>query len=106
MEGMNISVGFAVAILSLILALGIPLFRWASKATGVLGDIQMISAKLLEMHQDPDAHDFGTRRTNELLEVSVKEHTLLLKQMVHYMRWYVQTATGKEPPPFIDLEDT
>ncbi len=106
MEGMNISVGFAVAILSLILALGIPLFRWASKATGVLGEIQLVTAKLLDMHENPDAHDFGTKKTNQLLEVSVKEQTLLLKQMVHYMRWYVETATGQEPPPFVDLDHT
>lgn len=101
MEGLNISVGFAIA---LVLGIVVPLVLYCTKANGVLGEIQMVTAKLLQMHEDPDAHNFGTKRTNELLEVSVKEHTLLLKQMVHYMRWYVETATGKEPPPFIDLD--
>ena len=99
MEALTINIGFAVA---LTLGIVIPLYRWASKATALLARIDMVSAQLLQMHQNPDEHNFGTERTNKLIEDSVKEQTSLMRQLVHYARWYVEATTGKKPPPFVD----
>ena len=100
-SSMGIILAFIALLLTIILGIVIPLYRWATKATATLGNIQVLAAELIQMHKHPDEHEFGTKKTNEMLEGCVKEQTLLLQQMVHYLQWYIEESTGKTPPPFI-----
>ncbi len=99
LEATTIGLGL---ILSVVLGVVIPLYRWASRATQSLGKIEMLAAELISMHQNPEKHNFGTGKTNAMIETVAREQTQLLKQMVHYLEWYVETSTGKKSPPFVD----
>lgn len=47
--------------------------------------------KLVHMHEHPSQYGFATGDTDEL-EAAIRELT-------HYVRWWIRAQTGEEPPP-------
>ena len=73
----------------------VPTLGFAFRIYMMIRDTRNSSAKLLKMHQNPDAHGFGmigvAKALNSLADSS--------RAQVHYMKWMVTQVTGKSPPP-------
>ena len=79
---------------------------WSIAVLWLLRDIKRGTEKLIQMHEVPDDHGFGTvELAKDLRNHIVQEDqvfanmTKALHDLVHYVRWAAQQQVGKAPPP-------
>ncbi len=58
-------------------------------------DIKADTQDLMVMHQNPDAHGFGTNQ----LEKVIGNLATATNAMAHYTKWMAEKLTGETPPP-------
>ena len=62
--------------------------------------IEEVSDELLTMHKDANGFGFGTVGLGE----NFRDARSTQKQLVHYLKWFVEKQVGEEPPPLLDEE--
>ncbi len=60
------------------------------------------SDELIDMHHNADENGFGTVALLAAVEHSEERRGRSSRELVHYMRWFVEKASGIKPPPFVD----
>lgn len=79
-----------------ILGTAVPmLLAWGIWLSWVARGARADTAELVAMHKEPDKHGFGTLNTNGF----VRELTVAIQSLTHYIRWDIEDRTGKRPPP-------
>lgn len=90
--------------LVIVLALLLPLVLWAKGCNQKLKDVHDMVVELLQMHKEPDQYEFGTGATNLMLKQMMEENARAMRELIHYMKWYVEETTGKKPEPYMDAK--
>jgi len=54
--------------------------------------------EMIHMHNHADDYGFGTVQLKKAMEANARHG----RELVYYMRWFVEESTGQKPPPYID----
>lgn len=90
-------------------ALTVTVLLWGAKArqTECLG----CHAEMLKMHRNADEYGFGTvalrarlERDQEVFKRLIEDNTRAMREVAHYIRWWIESQTGKTPPPPLPAE--
>lgn len=85
------TVSQVLSVLSIVVSLVLAYVGMKAKLDKVISQNQ----KLLSMHEHPEDTGFGTVGHRAAFE----ENTRAVRQLAHYLRWFIKSQTGEDPPP-------
>ncbi len=100
------------AIITALIGIGWPIARWFLRLGAMVAKAQREVSKMLAMHEHADDFGFGTEETNQLImanremvKTMTADNRRGMKELVHYIKWFVEVQTGEKPPPYVENID-
>jgi len=88
----------------------IPVMGWAVTITFMMLGMKKDCSRLIHMHEHADDYGFGTVRLQQQQGIEraemrqlVLDNTRAMREVAHYIRWWIENQTGQKPPPPLDI---
>jgi hypothetical protein len=73
----------------------LPCIGWGIHVTLTVNRIREDSQIMVQILRQPDAHGFGTGRTNKIIE----DNTRAMQALTYYIQWLAKKDGSNPPPP-------